>query len=403
MLDKILKEKFQISDETMSLARKAEDIVLPQFKEIDEICACNQAKVLKAFADFQVSEAHLGTTTGYGYDDLGRDTLDKIYAQVFGAEDALVRHTMISGTHALSTALFAVLRPGDVLLAATGKPYDTLEEVIGIRGETGRGSLADFGVRYLQVDLKDEKPDFAAIKQVLLAQPVKMVCLQRSRGYDWRNSFSPEELGEIISFIKSISPNTVCFVDNCYGEFCSFLEPTHFGADLMAGSLIKNPGGGLAKTGGYIAGRHDLVELCGYRLSTVGTGRECGCSLGQNRDMYQGFFLAPHVVAQAQKAAVFASCACELAGFEVSPRYAEKRSDIIQAVRFGDPKKLVAFCQAIQAGSPVDAYVTPEPWDMPGYADQVIMAAGAFTQGASIELSCDGRFGRRTLHTFRAA
>ena len=345
---------------------------------------------MKAFADNRVSDSHFVATTGYGYDDLGRDTLDRVYADIMGAEDTLVRHNFISGTHTISTALFAVLRPNDILVSITGKPYDTLEEVIGIQGEAGNGSLKDFGVKYVQIDLKhDGTPDLEQIKFTLTHMNVKAVTIQRSKGYGWRPTYSAKDIGALIEFVKEISPETICIVDNCYGEFVETEEPTAYGADLIAGSLIKNPGGGLAPTGGYIAGKQKYVELCAYRLTSVGIGKEAGASLGFNRQMYQGLFMAPHVVSQALKAAVLCSAVFEKLGFEVDPKPNEIRHDIIQSIKFGDPDKVTAFCQGIQKGSPVDSFVTPEPWDMPGYSSQVIMAAGAFVQGASIELSAD--------------
>ena len=345
---------------------------------------------MKAFADNRVSDSHFVATTGYGYDDLGRDTLDRVYADIMGAEDALVRHNFISGTHTISTALFAVLRPNDILVSITGKPYDTLEEVIGIQGEAGNGSLKDFGVKYVQIDLKhDGTPDLEQIKFTLTHMNVQAVTIQRSKGYGWRPTYSAKDIGALIEFVKEISPETICIVDNCYGEFVEAEEPTAYGADLIAGSLIKNPGGGLAPTGGYIAGKQKYVELCAYRLTSVGIGKETGASLGFNRQMYQGLFMAPHVVSQALKAAVLCSAVFEKLGFEVDPKPNEIRHDIIQSIKFGDPDKVTAFCQGIQKGAPVDSFVTPEPWDMPGYSSQVIMAAGAFVQGASIELSAD--------------
>lgn len=385
-----IKENFNISEKTIELVNEAEKSAIEQFRRIEDICEINQLKVMKAFSDNRVSDSHFTETTGYGYDDIGRDTLDRVYAQVMDAEDALVRHNFISGTHTISTALFAVLRPGDTLVSVTGKPYDTLEEVIGIQGESGNGSLRDFGVRYIQIDLRENgEPDFDAIKKTLLGNKVKAVTIQRSKGYGWRPTYSAKEIGEIIKTIKSVSPDTVCIVDNCYGEFVEADEPTAFGADLIAGSLIKNPGGGLAPTGGYIAGKKKYVELCAYRLTSVGIGKEAGASLGFNRQMYQGIFMAPHTVSQALKAAVLCAAVFEKLGFEVDPKPNEIRRDIIQSIKFGDPDILTAFCCGIQKGAPVDSFVTPEAWDMPGYSDPVIMAAGAFVQGASIELSAD--------------
>lgn len=388
--NKFIKDNFGISDKTLKLVSEAEESIKEQFKHIENICEINQLRVMKAFADNRVSDSHFVATTGYGYDDLGRDTLDRVYADIMGAEDALVRHNFISGTHTISTALFAVLRPNDILVSITGKPYDTLEEVIGIQGEAGNGSLKDFGVKYVQIDLKhDGTPDLEQIKFTLTHMNVKAVTIQRSKGYGWRPTYSAKDIGALIEFVKEISPETICIVDNCYGEFVETEEPTAYGADLIAGSLIKNPGGGLAPTGGYIAGKQKYVELCAYRLTSVGIGKEAGASLGFNRQMYQGLFMAPHVVSQALKAAVLCSAVFEKLGFEVDPKPNEIRYDIIQSIKFGDPDKVTAFCQGIQKGAPVDSFVTPEPWDMPGYSSQVIMAAGAFVQGASIELSAD--------------
>ena len=388
--NKFIKDNFGISDKTLKLVSEAEESIKEQFKHIENICEINQLRVMKAFADNRVSDSHFVATTGYGYDDLGRDTLDRVYADIMGAEDALVRHNFISGTHTISTALFAVLRPNDILVSITGKPYDTLEEVIGIQGEAGNGSLKDFGVKYVQIDLKhDGTPDLEQIKFTLTHMNVKAVTIQRSKGYGWRPTYSAKDIGALIEFVKEISPETICIVNNCYGEFVETEEPTAYGADLIAGSLIKNPGGGLAPTGGYIAGKQKYVELCAYRLTSVGIGKEAGASLGFNRQMYQGLFMAPHVVSQALKAAVLCSAVFEKLGFEVDPKPNEIRHDIIQSIKFGDPDKVTAFCQGIQKGAPVDSFVTPEPWDMPGYSSQVIMAAGAFVQGASIELSAD--------------
>ena len=388
--NKFIKDNFGISDKTLKLVSEAEESIKEQFKHIENICEINQLRVMKAFADNRVSDSHFVATTGYGYDDLGRDTLDRVYADIMGAEDALVRHNFISGTHTISTALFAVLRPNDILVSITGKPYDTLEEVIGLQGEAGNGSLKDFGVKYVQIDLKhDGTPDLEQIKFTLTHMNVKAVTIQRSKGYGWRPTYSAKDIGALIEFVKEISSETICIVDNCYGEFVETEEPTAYGADLIAGSLIKNPGGGLAPTGGYIAGKQKYVELCAYRLTSVGIGKEAGASLGCNRQMYQGVFMAPHVVSQALKAAVLCSAVFEKLGFEVDPKPNEIRHDIIQSIKFGDPDKVTAFCQGIQKGAPVDSFVTPEPWDMPGYSSQVIMAAGAFVQGASIELSAD--------------
>jgi len=379
---------FDIDEKIKSLAKKSEERCRQAFERIDDVASYNENKVLKAFADNRISTSHLIGTTGYGYDDMGRDTLDKVFAQSFGAEDALVRHSFVSGTHALTVALFGVLRTGDTLVAVTGAPYDTLEEVIGIRGE-GNGSLKDYGINYRQVDLKENgKPDLEKIKSEVVG--AKVAHIQRSRGYSFRPSLTVDEIGEIVSVIKEASPETIVFVDNCYGEFVEKKEPTEVGADLIVGSLIKNPGGGIAETGGYIAGKSELIEQCAYRLTSPGIGREAGCSLNQNRSLYMGFFYAPSVVANAVKVSVFASALLSELGFSVYPHYDEYRTDIIAAIALGTPDKMVAFCQGIQKGSPIDAYVSPEPWAMPGYDSEVIMAAGAFTMGSSIELSADG-------------
>lgn len=378
------------SERTKKIIAEAEAAAKEEFLRTDEVALFNQAKVLSAFSDNRISAAHLVGTTGYGYDDMGRDALDKVYAAAFEAEDAIVRMNLTSGTQAITTALFAVLRPGDKLLAVTGKPYDTFDGVIGLDG-SHNGSLMDFGVKYDEIPLNEEgKADIEAICDYLSREKVKMIHIQRSRGYEWCHDITLSEIEKIIKAAKKVSPETVCFVDNCYGEFVSEHEPTYYGADLMAGSLIKNPGGGLAKMGGYVAGRHDLVELAGYRMTTPATGREAGASLNENKDMYQGFFLAPHVVAQAKKAAVLASYAMSALGFEASPVPGSERTDIVQAIKFFDPDKMIAFCRGVQKGAPIDAFATPEPCDMPGYSDKVIMAAGSFIQGASIEFSADG-------------
>ncbi len=379
---------FKLDNKIQEAARSAMEKAEPYLRKIDEITEYNQYKVLSAFIKNGVSESHFVPTTGYGYGDRGRDTLDSVFADAFGAEDALVRHNFTSGTHTLTVALFGVLRPGDTLLCATGKPYDTLEEVIGIR-PGGCGSLREFGVNYKQVELNENgKPDIPAIIGAI-DETTRMVYIQRSRGYSLRDSFSVADIEEICKAVKAVSSRAVIMVDNCYGEFVEMQEPTNKGADLIAGSLIKNPGGGIAPTGGYIAGRKDLIELCACRLTTPGTGKEVGATLGQNRAMFMGLFNAPHVTGEAVKTAVFAAALFETLGFDVTPRYNEVRHDIIQAVCLEKPDALIAFCQGMQKGAPVDAFVAPEPWDMPGYDSQVIMAAGAFTMGASIELSAD--------------
>ena len=385
-LDLYIQEKFGISKKIIDLVAEAEAEASSSFAKIEENALINQARVMKAFSDNMIGEAHFVSTTGYGYNDIGREAIDRVYAQVFGCEDALVRHNIISGTHAISTALYSVLRPGDTLVAVTGKPYDTLEEVIGIRGEQNDGSLADFGVKYKQVDLlPDGKADFDGIKAAL-DESVKTVILQRSKGYEWRDTFSVDALNEIIDFVHSIRKDIVCIVDNCYGEFAETSEPR---GDLIVGSLIKNPGGGIAQTGGYIAGKQRLVELAAYRLTSVGIGKECGATLGQNRAMLQGFFMAPHIVSQALKSACLCGAVFDKLGFVVRPKPNEQMGDIITSIKLGSEELVVAFCQGIQKGAPVDSFVEPQPWDMPGYADKVIMAAGAFVQGSSIELSAD--------------
>ena len=380
-------EFFEIDPKLDALAQKAEGLCGEAFARIDQIAGYNTAKVLAAFRNNRISEAHLKGTTGYGYDDRGRDDLDKVYANIFGAEDALVRHTFVSGTHALATALFGVLRPGDKMVSVTGSPYDTMEETIGIRGEN-TGSLREFGVEYAQVDLlPDGPPNFDGIAKAALG--AKMVYIQRSRGYSLRPSLTIEVIEKIAATAKKVNPQVIVMVDNCYGELVEKKEPTQVGADLVAGSLIKNLGAGIAPTGGYIAGRKDLVELCGYRLTCPGMGKEVGCTMDVLRSLYLGIFLAPQVVASAVKTAVFAAALYSQLGYQVTPRFDESRTDIIQSVLTGGPDELIAICQGIQKGSPIDSFVVPEPWDMPGYESPVIMAAGAFTMGASIELSAD--------------
>lgn len=378
---------FEIDERILAIADEAEADCAEVFARADRTARINGERVLRAFINNKVSAACLSGTTGYGYDDLGRDTLDKVYAEVFGAEDALVRHTFVSGTHALTTALFGVLRSGDKMVSLTGAPYDTLEEVVGIRGK-GNGSLADFGVNYDQVDLlPDGTPDIAEIFNKV--KDAKVAYIQRSRGYSLRPTLTVDDIAEIVKTVKNANPKAIVMVDNCYGEFVETKDPIHAGADLIIGSLIKNPGAGIAETGGYIAGRKDLVELCSYRLTCVGMGKEVGCTLNQNKSMYQGLFFAPEVVANAVKTAAFTARLMSKLGFECLPAYNEKRGDIITTVLMKNPENLIAFCQGVQKGSPIDSYVTPEPWDMPGYDSQVIMAAGAFNMGASIELSAD--------------
>lgn len=382
----------KLSDIPTEIERLAEDCeaqLAARFAEIDRVARGNTKRVMEAFQEFRVSEACFAGTTGYGYDDLGRETLDKIWARVFGAEAALVRTGFVNGTHAIASALFAAVGPGELLMPLMGAPYDTLRTAIGITGDA-YGSLAFYGVKYAEVPTKDGGPDLAAIEREVGEKRPRAVLIQRSRGYDSRRALSAEEVGELCRLVKRVSPDTVCVVDNCYGEFTELAEPTMLGADLAAGSLIKNPGGGLAPTGGYIAGRADLVEHAAYRLTVPGIGGECGCTLGTNRQLYQGLFLAPHTTAQALKTAALCAAMLEKLGFDTEPGPQEPRYDIIQTVTLKTPENLKRFCRGIQAGSPVDSYVTPEPWQMPGYEDEVIMAAGAFIQGSSIELSADG-------------
>lgn len=379
-----------MNEQLALLTKEAEKELADIYTELDAVSMKNTEKILKAFRNNRVSEAIFAPTSGYGYDDRGRDTLDKIYAEVMGAEAAFVRHSIASGTHALAIGLYALLRPGDILYSVADKPYDTLDEVIGTVGEEGRGSLKDFGVSYMQSDFKDGKLNLEEIRENLIAnKKIKVVFIQRSKGYLNRPTLTIDEIGEVAKLVHEVSDAYVV-VDNCYGEFVEDREPTEVGADMIIGSLIKNPGGGMAESGGYIAGTKKAVELAGYRFTAVGVGLEIGASLGQTKSMYRGLFYAPHTVAQAMKTAHFAAYIFERLGYDCAPRYNERRSDIIQMIRFGAPEKLIAFCQGIQAGSPVDAFVSPEPWDMPGYTDPVIMAAGAFVGGSSIELSADG-------------
>ncbi len=376
------------SEKLMKLKGEVMEASRPLFEAADRIAEANTLKVLDAMRKGRVSEAHFNTTSGYAYDDIGRGKLEELYAEIFGAERALVRTQFVSGTHALATVLFGILRPGDELVSLTGKPYDTMQTVIGY-DNPGPGSLKEFGILYGELPMVEGKVDMAGIPGVI-SEKTKLVLIQRSRGYSMRSPLSVEEIRSICSEVKRIKPDCICFVDNCYGEFVDTEEPTQAGADIMAGSLIKNPGGGVAPTGGYIAGRSELVELASYRLTAPGMGDELGASLSNNRLLFQGLFLAPHVVAQAVKGAIFAAGMFERLGYKTLPLPGEKRGDIIQAIELGSAEKLVAFCGGIQKYSPVDSYAAPEPWDMPGYADQVIMAAGTFVQGASIEFSADG-------------
>ena len=379
---------FNIDERIIKLAEKAEEKCTDVFRKIDECAEYNGAKVLKAFAENRVSEPCFYGSTGYGYGDVGREIIDKVYADIMETEDALVRHNFVSGTHALSVALFGVLRTGDKIVSITGKPYDTLEEVIGISGKAGNGSLKDYGVLYAQVDLNsDGTAKLDAITDAV--KDAKVAYIQRSRGYSLRKAFSVADIAEMIKAARKGNPDVIIMVDNCYGEFVEEFEPTHVGADIIIGSLIKNAGGGIARTGGYIAGRADLIELCSYRLTCVGMGKEVGCTLDMNREILLGLFFAPDVTANALKTSAFAIELFNMTGFECLPSNDDARGDIITAVKLGNEELLTAFCQGIQKGAPVDSFVTPEAWDMPGYNSKVIMAAGAFTMGASIELSAD--------------
>lgn len=381
---------FDFDRRIIELSEKATEIAKAQFENIDSITEYNQQKMLKAFINGGVSESCFTESTGYGYGDRGREIIDRVFAEAVGAEDSIVRHNFTCGTHTLAVALFGVLRPGDVMLSVTGVPYDTIHPVIGLaENDDNMGSLRDFGVIYDQVDLDENgRIDYEAIEKRLSESPVRMVYIQRSRGYSLRPTVSVAEIKKVIDIAKKFR-NTMVMVDNCYGEWTEKIEPTDVGADLMAGSLIKNPGGGIAKTGGYIAGKHKYVEQCAYRMTTPGLGREVGATLGHSRELFMGIFNGPHVVGEALKTAVFTASLFSLMGYGVTPDVNESRHDIIQALKLSDEKKLIAFCQGLQKGAPVDAFVTPEPWDMPGYDSKVIMAAGAFTLGSSIELSAD--------------
>lgn len=381
---------FNIDEQLIKNDKEALNKCRDRFSEIDSVTEYNQLKVLSAFIKNGVSESAMAGSTGYGYDDRGREILEKVMADAMGADDALMRHNFVSGTHTLTVALFGLLRPMDKILCLTGRPYDTIIGVFGIDEKTD-GSLADFGVEYRQVDLKtDGTPDFDGIKSSLQSEKYKMAYIQRSRGYSTRPSLTVDVIEKLCNTVKEISPDTIIMVDNCYGEFTEKKEPCEVGADIIAGSLIKNPGGGIAPTGGYIAGKHELVEKCAARLTCPGVGREVGATLGHSRELYMGLFSAPHVVGEALKTAVYASALFETLGFAVTPKFDEKRGDIIQCVTLGTREGLIAFCKGMQSGAPVDSFVVPEPWAMPGYTDEVIMAAGAFTLGASIELSADG-------------
>lgn len=388
-----LMKEYNISEKALALHEKAMEAVTPLFKEYEDIREYNQFKVLKAFQEEKISDYHFTNTTGYGYGDIGRDTLDLVYARIFKAEKALVRPQFVSGTHAISCVLYGILRPGDTLLAITGRPYDTIHGVIGIgqtKEDENTGSLYDFGVRYAEIELKDNAIQVDKVIEYLKKDPsVKMLHIQRSKGYAERNSFTIEEIGYAINEIRKEFPETVIFVDNCYGEFIEEREPIEVGADIVAGSLIKNAGGGISPTGGYIAGKANLVDLASYRLTVPGLGGECGSTFGVMRTFFQGLFLAPQISMEALKTAVYTAKLLELAGYEVHPKAEAKRTDIVQAITFRNKEKLIDFVKGIQYGAPIDSNASCEPWDMPGYKDQVIMAAGAFIQGASIELSCD--------------
>lgn len=381
-------KKLEINESVIELSKKVEKDIEEVFKQIDEVCEYNSIKVLKAFQKYNISELHMGSTTGYGYGDIGRDTIEKVFADVLDAEDCLVRSQFISGSHALTVALFAFLRPGDTMLSICGKPYDTLDQVIGI--EENASSLKSFGVKYEQIDLVNDDFDYEKIKQRVEQGNIKLIEIQRSRGYSTRKSLTLDKIEKVVKLIKEINKDIIIMIDNCYGEFVEKYEPTSLGADVIVGSLIKNLGGGIAPNGGYIAGRADLVELAAERLTVPGEGKEVGPSLGMNRYILQGLFMAPSVVKSSLKTAVFASKMLEELGYNVQPKFDERRADIVQTIEFGQEDKLIKYCQGIQMGSPVDSNSIPEPWEMPGYTDKVIMAAGAFTQGSSIELSCDG-------------
>lgn len=388
--DRYLIDELKIDPGILEKISEAEAQLKDAFAKLDDVTEYNQYKVLAALQKNRISDMHFAWNTGYGYNDPGREVTEQVFADLFGCEEAIVRPIIVNGTHALTLTLTGILRPGDEMIYCTGKPYDTLEQVIGIKGQPGDGSLADYGVTYKQVELKDDGSiDLEALREAISPR-TKMVCMQRAAGYGWRRSLTIDEIGECCRFVKSIDPSIICMADNCYGEFLDTREPTEAGIDVMAGSLIKNPGGGLALTGGYIAGRADLIRLVSYRLTSVGIGKECGLTFGQTRTMLQGLFMAPKVVNGALKGAMLCAKVFENMGYEVCPGAEDERSDIIQCVKLGTPERLVAFCQGIQAAAPVDSFVTPLPWDMPGYDDQVIMAAGAFVQGSSIELSADG-------------
>lgn len=377
-----------IKESTWNLIKEEEKNIEKQLNEVDEICVYNSAKILKAFQDNKVSEVHFNETTGYGYNDIGRDTIEDIYKDIFKAEDALVRGQFISGSHALTVALFALLRPNDIMLSITGKPYDTLDEVIGI--EENDSSLKSFNINYEQIDLIDNDFDYEKIKEVLTNKKIKLIEIQRSKGYSTRKSITLDKVEKVIKFIKEIDKEVIIMIDNCYCELVGKQEPIEVGADIAVGSLIKNLGGGIAPNGAYIVGKKDLIKLCAERLTLPGEGKEVGPTLGINKQFLQGLYLAPKVVSNALKTAILTSKVLETLGYQVEPTYNEPRADIVQNIIFNDEQKLIKYCQGIQSGSAIDSYVIPQPWDMPGYTSKVIMAAGTFTQGSSIELSCDG-------------
>ena len=381
-------ETFGIKNEIIDLTKKVDETILPELKKIDKICEFNSIKVLSSFQKNKISDVHFNSTTGYGYGDVGRDVIERVYADIFKAEDALVRSQFISGSHALTVALFAFLRPGDTLLSITGKPYDTLEEVIGIKDNAS--SLKSFGINYEQVDLVNNEFDIEKICNILKSKKIKLIEIQRSKGYSTRKSLTISKLENVIKKIREIDTKVIIMIDNCYCEFVSEKEPIEVGADIAVGSLIKNLGGGIAPNGAYIVGKKELVSLAAERLTVPGEGKEVGPSLGMNKSLLQGLFLAPSVVASSLKTAIFSSCLIESLGYKVKPKYNEERADIVQNIEFGNESDLVKYCQGIQAGSPIDSFAIPEPWAMPGYTNKVIMAAGAFTQGSSIEISCDG-------------
>ena len=380
--------EFGINKDIFELAKKCEQDIALKFREIDELCEKNSLKVLKAFQKNNISEMHFGTTTGYGYDDIGRDTIEKVFAEVLDAEDALVRNQFISGSHALTVALFAFLRPNDILLSITGKPYDTLDEVIGIVDNPS--SLKSFGVKYEQVDLINDEFDIASIKKILKSKKIKLIEIQRSKGYSTRKSITLDKVETVIKAIREVDKEVIIMIDNCYCEMVEYDTPLAVGADIIVGSLIKNLGGGIAPNGAYIAGKKELVDLAADRLTVPGEGREVGPSLGVNKSLLQGLFMAPSVIASSLKVAILTSKILEELGYKVEPKYNDKRADIVQNIEFRDSNKLISYCQGIQSGSPIDSNVLPYPWEMPGYTDKVIMAAGTFTQGSSIEISCDG-------------